>query len=119
MSENKKLLDDCFAHDKKRMRHDEALRILKQRVGPVASTETVTLDESSPVVGKNLGELDLRGKSGATVIAVVRDGNTKISPGADYKLSEGDTLVLLGSAKKIGRALAIIQPEASVGGFNA
>jgi CPA2 family monovalent cation:H+ antiporter-2 len=85
----------------------------------LASTETVTLDESSPVVGKNLGELDLRGKSGATVIAVVRDGNTKISPGADYKLSEGDTLVLLGSAKKIGRALAIIQPEASVGGFNA
>jgi molybdopterin molybdotransferase len=47
MSENKKLLDDCFAHDKKRMRHDEALRILKQRVGPVASTETVTLSEAA------------------------------------------------------------------------
>lgn len=84
-----------------------------------ASTETVTLDERSPVVGKNLGELDLRGQSGATVIAVVRDGNTKISPGADFKLLEGDTVVLLGSAKKIGRAVAMIQPEASVGGFNA
>ena len=56
---------------------------------------------------------------GATVIAVVRDGNTKISPGADYKLSEGDAVVLLGSAKKISRAMAIIQPESSVGGFNA
>ena len=28
-----KLIDDCFAHDKKRLRHDEALAILKQRVG--------------------------------------------------------------------------------------
>lgn len=83
-----------------------------------ASTETVKLTDRSPVVGKNLGELDLRGKSGATVIAVVRDGDTKISPGANYKLSAGDTIVLLGSAKKIGRAMDIIQPQDSVGGFN-
>jgi CPA2 family monovalent cation:H+ antiporter-2 len=84
-----------------------------------ASTETFVLDAKSPVVGKNLGELNLRGESGATVIAVVRKGDTKISPGANYKLKEGDTVVLLGSSKKIARALAIIQPAAEVGGFNA
>lgn len=83
-----------------------------------ASTKTITLDENSPVVGKNLGELELRGKSGATVIAVIRDGETKISPGAHYKLNAGDVVILLGSAKKIGRAVAIIQPQGSVGGFN-
>ena len=37
----RKLLDDCFAHDKKRLRHDEALAILKERVGPVAAPERV------------------------------------------------------------------------------
>jgi CPA2 family monovalent cation:H+ antiporter-2 len=84
-----------------------------------ASTQTIKLDETSPVIGKNLGELELRGRTGATVIAVVRDGETKISPGANYKLAEGDTVVLLGSAKKIGRALAIFHPEAPVDGFNA
>ena len=90
-----------------------------------ASTETLKLEPSSPVVGKNLGELDLRGKSGATVIAVVRDGNTKISPGANYTLHEGDTIVLLGTAEKLERAkeliLAneeIIQAKEEVGGFN-
>ena len=31
----RKLLDDCFAHDKKRLRHDAALAILKERVAPV------------------------------------------------------------------------------------
>ena len=30
-----KLLDDCFAHDKKRLRHDAALAILKERMRPV------------------------------------------------------------------------------------
>ncbi|PYT00290.1 MAG: potassium transporter KefB [Acidobacteria bacterium] len=84
-----------------------------------ASTETVVLDASSPVIGKNLGELDLRGQSGATVIAVVRDGDTKISPGANYELKENDTVVLLGSSKKLDRAMSIIRPETEVGGFNA
>jgi CPA2 family monovalent cation:H+ antiporter-2 len=84
-----------------------------------ASTETVLLDGRSPVIGRNLGELDLRGQSGATVIAIVSDGNTIISPGADHKLREGDTIVLLGEPDKIGGALSIIQPGASVGGFNA
>lgn len=83
-----------------------------------AITETVTLQPGSPVVGKDLGELDLRGKSGATVIAVIRNGETKISPGANYLLKEGDTVVLLGSAKKIARAMDIIQSQDSVGGFN-
>jgi CPA2 family monovalent cation:H+ antiporter-2 len=84
-----------------------------------ASTETITLDEQSPVIGRNLGELDLRGKSGATVIAVVRGEDTKISPGANYTLAAGDMIILLGSAKKLGRAVAILKPDETTGGFNA
>ena len=38
-----KLLDDCFAHDKKRLRHDAALAILKERVRPVVDPEIVAL----------------------------------------------------------------------------
>ena len=84
-----------------------------------ASTEIIVLGRDSPVIGKNLGELDLRGKSGATVIAIVTGDETKISPGANYELAEGDTVVLLGSPDKIARAVAIISPRNSVGGFNA
>ena len=39
----KKLLDDCFLHDKDRLRHADALALLKSRVRPVAATETVPL----------------------------------------------------------------------------
>jgi CPA2 family monovalent cation:H+ antiporter-2 len=88
-----------------------------------ASTETVTLAADSPVVSKTLGELDLRSKSGATVIAVVRGGQTKVSPGANYSLTVGDTVVLLGTPEKLDRAKAIFKPEdypaeAAIGGFN-
>jgi CPA2 family monovalent cation:H+ antiporter-2 len=106
----------------------EMLRSAALPAGPVktpevgldgASTETIILTDTSPVIGKDLGELELRGKSGATVIAVVREGETKISPGANFKLREGDTVVLLGSPKKLARAVRIIQPSENVGGFNA
>lgn len=83
-----------------------------------ASTETIVLGEGSPAIGRNLGELDLRGQSGATVIAVVSGGETKISPGASFKLSEGDTVVLLGPVEKISQAVSIMQPDAAVRGFN-
>jgi CPA2 family monovalent cation:H+ antiporter-2 len=83
-----------------------------------ASTETIQLTKDSPVVGKGLGELDFRGASGATIIAVMRDGETKVSPGADYRLEAGDTVVLLGSPGKIERAVRILQPEEDQGGFN-
>lgn len=74
-----------------------------------ATTETVQLEKNSPANGKTLAELDLRGKTGATLIAVVRNEETKINPGANYRLCENDILVLLGTAKKIERALKHLQ----------
>jgi CPA2 family monovalent cation:H+ antiporter-2 len=83
-----------------------------------AITETVKLNRASPVVGKNLGELDLRNATGATLIAVVRGDDTKIGPGANYKLQEDDLLILFGKPENIERAIKILQPEAETGGFN-
>ncbi len=88
-----------------------------------ASTESILIEETSPTAGRSLGELNLRGESGATVIAVVRDGNTKISPGANYALAAGDSVILLGTPEKLDRAKKIFQPsevieEATMGGFN-
>jgi molybdopterin molybdotransferase len=42
-----KLLDDCFLHDKARLRHGEALAILKSRIRPVVATETVKLADAT------------------------------------------------------------------------
>ena len=84
-----------------------------------ANSQTVIIEETSPAAGMSLGELDLRGESGATVIAVIRGTETKVTPGANYKLKPGDTVVLLGNQTKIERARAILQPNtAHSAGFN-
>ncbi len=88
-----------------------------------ASTETVKLGNGSSVIGRNLGELDLRGKTGATVIAVLHQGETKISPGAKYRLCADDTVVLLGGRESIEKAITILTSdehpsEMVIGGFN-
>ncbi len=89
-----------------------------------ASTESIAVHSASPVIGKTLGELNLRETTGATVIAVQHGGKTKLSPGARYKLSENDTVVLLGTSEDIDRAVEMINPRESaseqiIGGFNA
>lgn len=42
-----KLLNDCFLHNKDRLRHDEALDILRNRVQPVAAIEKIELDQAA------------------------------------------------------------------------
>ena len=37
------LIDDCFLHDKDRLRHDEALKLLQERLSPIAGTEAVSI----------------------------------------------------------------------------
>ncbi len=83
-----------------------------------AVTRTVRLGVDSPAVGQTLGELDLRGRTGATVIAVIRDGEPKISPGAQYKLTENDTVLLSGPPDKTDAAILMLEPEAAESGFN-
>lgn len=46
--------------------------------------------------GKTLKELNVRAKLGINIIAVENCGKTNVSPSADFRLSEGDILVVLG-----------------------
>ncbi|MCB1448674.1 MAG: molybdopterin molybdotransferase MoeA [Nitratireductor sp.] len=46
-SNARKLLDDCFLHDTDRLRHDEALTLLRDRLAPLADIESVSLASAS------------------------------------------------------------------------
>ncbi len=41
-----KLIDDCFVHDRDRLRHADALEILKARIAPVAGIERIALADA-------------------------------------------------------------------------
>ena len=40
----RKLLDDCFLHDKDRLRHDDAVALIRERLTCVADVEAVSLE---------------------------------------------------------------------------
>lgn len=58
--------------------------------------------------GKTLGEIALRGRSGVTVVTVIRNDKTFAAPGADFVLNVHDILVLMGDHKAIDRAVAVL-----------
>jgi CPA2 family monovalent cation:H+ antiporter-2 len=68
------------------------------------TTDVFRLDGASATVGKSLRETDLRRRTGALLLAVVRDGTPHPNPGADFRLAAGDDLVLMGSHEEIERA---------------
>ena len=46
--------------------------------------------------GKSLKELNVRAKLGVNIIAIETEGNINVSPSADYKIAQGDIMVVLG-----------------------
>jgi monovalent cation:H+ antiporter-2, CPA2 family len=75
-----------------------------------ASTETLSVEPGSPAVGQTIGDLKLRSRTGATVIAVVHEGRTEINPGPERKLHAEDVLVLLGSPGQLETATSQLTP---------
>ena len=76
------------------------------------TTDTLLILEGSPAVGQTLAGLEVRQKSGVTVIAVVRDGQSFHNPAPDFRLASGDILVLLGSHKELDEAMWLLNPPA-------
>lgn len=48
-------------------------------------------------VGRSLGELDLRARTGCTVVAIERDDELLTDIGAEFVIEEGDVLIVAGS----------------------
>ena len=76
------------------------------------TVETFQLASDSPIAGRDLRQLDLRRRVRATVVAVVRAGDSFPSPGADFVLKGEDILVLTASHEDMDKAFSLLQEEA-------
>jgi voltage-gated potassium channel len=70
--------------------------------------EDLAVSADSPGLGKTLEDLDIRGMTGATVLAVLRDGNPLVSPPRDLALAAGDRLLALGTGDQLRRLEKLI-----------
>lgn len=89
---------------------------VKDRVREVVhqSIEGLTIDwipvrENSACAGRTIGGTQLRQRTGVTVVAVVRDGETHPSPGPEFTLRPRDTAVVIGTSDDIAEAIALFQ----------
>ena len=86
----------------------EAITRVQDLMPGLGATVAVQLTPSCRAVGKTLGELDLRGKTGATVLAIRRDGAAIPNPTAEDRLAAGDVLALTGTADALAAARAAL-----------
>lgn len=87
----------------------EALADVNRLLPGLGEPVAVRLDSTSAAVGQSLADLNLRGRSGATVLAISRNGEDIVVPAAGERLQSGDVLALAGSQDAIETAKELLR----------
>ncbi|MCX8056307.1 MAG: cation:proton antiporter [Ignavibacteria bacterium] len=82
---------------------DQINQILAQ-----GTIDTIMILPEHDAANKTLKEIDLRAKTNATVISVIRDNQFIPNPSGDFKVYPNDLLVLFGTHNAIDRAVELL-----------
>jgi CPA2 family monovalent cation:H+ antiporter-2 len=86
---------------------DEANKILAGMGSPVP----IEVHQGAAVVGRTLAEINLRGLTGATVLAIRRGEQSVIVPSGHERLEAGDILAIAGTHDAVEAAKELISPR--------
>ncbi|GAA4497163.1 cation:proton antiporter regulatory subunit [Actinoallomurus oryzae] len=76
----------------------ERLTELHRQVEGLVSAQ-IPIAAGSPYDGRTLGDAQIRTRTGASIVAVVRDGNVVASPRPDFGFQARDIVVVVGTAE--------------------
>ncbi|MDO9020353.1 MAG: cation:proton antiporter [Deltaproteobacteria bacterium] len=102
-----------LTHDPAAPRAQPSLDELGALLPGMGALAKVTLDPQCAAVGRSLAEIDLRGRTGASVLAITNGADGVSIPTAVQRLRAGDVLALSGSAAAVEAASALLRGEAS------
>ena len=85
----------------------ERLSDLRHEVKGLA-IEWVTIEKDSPLANHTIGDGRIRTTTGASVVAVLRGGESFPGPGPDFTLLPHDTALVIGSVEGVAKAHKII-----------
>ncbi len=88
---------------------------IRQMLPGLGDFTPVRIPEASAAAGRTLGELNLRGRTGATVVALLRGQEGVPFPEAGERLAAGDFVALTGSHEAIGAACDLLTRVAERG----
>ena len=80
-----------------------------QHLGIHDALELVEVEDGAPAIGGSATTLELRRRTGAVQVAVVRDGQPIYRREPDFRYRAGDTVVLVGDPDCLGRALPLFR----------
>jgi len=89
---------------------DGALADVNRLLPGLGAPVAMRIEPESAGVGQSLAELNLRGRSGATVLAISRSGDSIVVPAAGERLQAGDVLALAGTHEAIDAAKELLKP---------
>lgn len=88
--------------------HSDLAAQIEKTLPGLGNVASMKLSKGDKAVGKTLSELNLRGLTGASVIAIKRGEKDIATPSAHEKLLEGDVLVMTGSEQSIVSARELL-----------
>lgn len=88
-------------------RDDDGLARLR-RASNMIESEWVEVPENCALAGRAIGELGVRSKTGASIVALVRGEEVVTNPGPDLTLEPGDTVSVVGTAEQRAGFLALM-----------
>jgi TrkA domain protein len=83
--------------------------MLRSALASKAYIDLVHMPQGSPAVGSSLKELDVRRRTGASVLAVQRGEEMQANPPASVKLEAGDVLIALGTPEDMKKLERLLQ----------
>lgn len=79
-----------------------------------AVTQTFLVQPGSPAADRTIRDLDLRARTGATIVAITRSGEATASPPPEFRIQVNDVLVLVGSHRALDQMRTALDPPPDV-----
>jgi CPA2 family monovalent cation:H+ antiporter-2 len=89
---------------------DDAMQKMHAMLPGLGEPVAMTVLANSVAAGQTLAELDMRGVTGATVLAVLRGEKHVVSPRGDTRLELGDVIAVAGTHDAVAGVRAMVSP---------
>jgi K+:H+ antiporter len=89
---------------------EDAMTKMQTMLPGLGEPVAMTISEGSAADGRTLGELDMRGSTGATVLALLRGDERHVSPRGDTRLQKGDVIAVAGTHDAVDGVRAMVAP---------
>jgi CPA2 family monovalent cation:H+ antiporter-2 len=90
---------------------DDAMQRMHTMLPGLGEPVAMTVAAGSAAAGRTLAELDMRGLTGATVLALLRGDEHVISPRGDLRLEQGDVIAVAGTHDAVDGVRAMVSPQ--------